>query len=129
MCGIAIHLRVSAEAAPLNLALLRHRGPDASGEWISPDGRCWLGNTRLAIVDLSPAGAQPMIDPATGNVIVFNGEIYNHEQLRREMAEHPIEWLGHCDTETILVAYRIWGPAMLCKLKGMFAFAIYDTAK
>jgi asparagine synthase (glutamine-hydrolysing) len=72
MCGIAIHFSTSGAAARLDLARLRHRGPDSSGEWTSPAGRCWLGSTRLAIVDLSPTGAQPMIDPTTGNAIVHN---------------------------------------------------------
>src|SRR4051794_5032080 len=75
MCGIAVHFNSSGWATPLDLELIRHRGPDSRGEWISPGGHNWLGNTRLAIVDLSPTGAQPMMDPATGNVIVTNGEI------------------------------------------------------
>jgi asparagine synthase (glutamine-hydrolysing) len=74
MCGIAVHLSLSGPAKPLDLQLIRPRGPDPSGEWTSPDSRLWLGNTRLAIVDLSPSGAQPMTDPASGNVIVVNAE-------------------------------------------------------
>ncbi|HEX3817347.1 MAG TPA: asparagine synthetase B, partial [Chthoniobacterales bacterium] len=76
MCGIAAHFSFRGRASALDLQLIAQRGPDASGEWLSEDGRFWLGNTRLAILDLSPAGAQPMIDPATGNVLVVNGEIY-----------------------------------------------------
>ena len=85
MCGIAAHFSFRAPATPLDLQLIAHRGPDAAGEWISADRRFWLGNTRLAILDLSPTGAQPMVDSATGNVIVANGEIYNHRALRAEM--------------------------------------------
>ena len=85
MCGIAVHFNSLGWAVPLDLDLIRHRGPDSRGEWCSPGGRYWLGNTRLAIVDLSPTGAQPMMDPATGNVIVTNGEIYNHRAVREKL--------------------------------------------
>jgi asparagine synthase (glutamine-hydrolysing) len=127
MCGIAIHFRTSGAAARLDLARLRHRGPDSSGEWTSPAGRCWLGSTRLAIVDLSPTGAQPMIDPTTGNVIVHNGEIYNHRELRTLLGD--IAWQGTSDTETILRGYARWGRGVVERLKGMFGFAIYDPAR
>src|ERR1043166_3727969 len=127
MCGILVHLRVSGRAAPLDLGCLRHRGPDSAGEWSSPDGRCWLGATRLAIVDLSPAGAQPMTDPQTNNVIVQNGEIYNHRELRDQLGD--IAWRGTSDTETLLQAYGRWGHEGVNRVRGMFAFAIYDPAK
>ncbi|HEX4644518.1 MAG TPA: asparagine synthase (glutamine-hydrolyzing), partial [Verrucomicrobiae bacterium] len=126
MCGIAVNFNFHNNATPLNLARLRHRGPDGQGEWRSPDGRAWLGHTRLAILDLSPAGAQPMLDDETGNVIVFNGEIYNHLALRRDLGARQSVWRGSSDTETLLAAYRIWGEKMVERLKGMFAFAIYD---
>ena len=129
MCGIAAIVSNSGAAQPLGLDRLRHRGPDDSGEWSSPDGRIWLGHTRLAIVDLSPTGAQPMRDEETGNVIVFNGEIYNHLKLREEMRSAGVRWAGHSDTETLLVGYRIWGEAVLRRLRGMFAFVIFDQAK
>ena len=117
-------------AGPMDLGCLRHRGPDAQGEWTSPDRKIWFGHTRLSIVDLSPTGAQPMHDPATGNVIIFNGEIYNHAKLREELRASgaDVKWIGTSDTETLLVAYRVWGKAMLPRLKGMFAFVIYDAA-
>ena len=128
MCGIAVHLSLNGPAKPLDLQLIRHRGPDSSGEWTSPDGGCWLGNTRLAIVDLSPSGAQPMTDPATGNVIVVNGEIYNHRALRARLGP-DVNWKGTSDTETLLQGYARWGRDVLDHLKGMFAFAIYDAAR
>lgn len=128
MCGIAVHFNSLGNVAPLDLELIHHRGPDSSGEWTSPDGRFWLGNTRLAIVDLSPAGAQPMSDPATGNVIVVNGEIYNHHALREQIGA-DIAWRGTSDTETLLQAYARWQHGMLDRIKGMFAFAIYDAAR
>jgi asparagine synthase (glutamine-hydrolysing) len=87
-----------------------------------------LGNTRLAIVDLSPTGAQPMTDPATGNVIVVNGEIYNHRAVRAQLGP-DVNWKGTSDTETILRGYARWGHEVLDRLKGMFAFAIYDVAR
>jgi asparagine synthase (glutamine-hydrolysing) len=128
MCGIAVHLSLNGPAQPLDLRLLRHRGPDSSGEWTSPDGRCWLGNTRLAIIDLSPSGAQPMTDPSTGNVIVMNAEIYNHRALRAQLGPN-VAWKGTSDTETLLQGYARWGRDVVDHLKGMFAFAIYDAAR
>jgi asparagine synthase (glutamine-hydrolysing) len=125
MCGIAVHFSSSSRATPLDLQLLTHRGPDSSGEWSSADGRLWLGCTRLAIVDLSPTGAQPMIDPDSGNVIVMNGEIYNHPALRDSLGQN-VNWRGTSDTETLLRAYARWGHDVLDRIKGMFAFAIYD---
>ncbi|PYL17384.1 MAG: asparagine synthase (glutamine-hydrolyzing) [Verrucomicrobia bacterium] len=128
MCGIAVHFSSSSRATPLDLQLLTHRGPDSSGEWSSADGRCWLGSTRLAIVDLSPTGAQPMIDSATGNVIVMNGEIYNHRALR-DLLGPNVNWRGTSDTETLLHGYARWRHGVLDRIKGMFAFAIYDNAR
>ncbi len=127
MCGIAAHFCAKGTAQPLDLRRIAHRGPDAAGDWLSPDGRFWLGNTRLAILDLSPAGAQPMIDSVTGNVLVVNGEIYNHLALRAEMP--GVAWRGTSDTETLLQAYAHWGRELLARLKGMFAFALYDRAQ
>jgi asparagine synthase (glutamine-hydrolysing) len=128
MCGIAVHFSSLGGATPLDLNLIHHRGPDSRGEWRSPDGRCWLGATRLAIVDLSPTGAQPMTDPASGNVIVSNGEIYNHRAVRENLGGN-VDWRGTSDTETLLIGYARWGHAVVERLKGMFAFAIYDAAR
>src|SRR3954453_19898327 len=128
MCGIAVHFSPSGWAKPLDLELIHHRGPDSRGEWISPGGHSWLGNCRLAIVDLSPTGAQPMTDPATGNVIVTNGEIYNHLAVREKLGGN-VDWRGTSDTETLLVGYARWGQGVVDHLKGMFAFAIYDAGR
>src|SRR4030095_8438595 len=127
MCGIAAHFSFRGPATSLNLQLIAHRGPDAAGEWISADRRFWLGNTRLAILDLSPTGAQPMVDSATGNVIVVNGETYNHRALRAELGD--ADWRGTSDTETLLLGYGRWGHRLLDRLKGMFAFVIYDHSR
>jgi len=87
-----------------------------------------LGATRLAIIDLSPSGAQPMRDPATGNVVVVNGEIYNHQTLRVRLGS-GVNWKGTSDTETLLQGYARWGHDVVNHLKGMFAFAIYDVER
>lgn len=127
MCGIFGMTTRSAATIAAPLDLLAHRGPDGRGEWRSPDGTVLLGHTRLAIIDLSRNGAQPMVDPATGNVIIFNGEIYNHGQVRKELAYAGIVWQGTSDTETILQGYATLGRMVLTRLKGMFAFILYDA--
>lgn len=126
MCGIAGTIGLNSKAQKLDLSLLEHRGPDSRGEWISDDGNIWLGHTRLAILDLSKFGDQPMIDPVAGNVIVFNGEIYNHLDLRKQLISEGAEFKGNSDTETLLIGWRYWREEMLPKLEGMFGFAIYE---
>src|SRR5207237_10876794 len=125
MCGIAVNFSSVDRADALDLELIRHRGPDSSGEWRSPNGGCWLGSTRLAIVDLSPTGAQPMTDPATGNVIVTNGEIYNHRAVR-EKPGPDVAWRGTSDTETLLRAYARSERGVADHGKGTLGLAIYD---
>ena len=139
MCGIAGIVAAPGTATPpLEAALarmteaLRHRGPDDEGrETISDgaDGRpaVLLGNTRLAILDLSRAGHQPMRDPDTGNWIVLNGEVYNHREVRAALAGRGETWRSTSDTETVLRAYAVWGPACLDRLRGMFALAVWDA--
>lgn len=104
-----------------------HRGPDDAGEWWSNDGRVGLGQRRLSIIDLSPAGHQPMQDGPAEITIVFNGEIYNFAELREELVAHGVVFRSTSDTEVILSAYRAWGTDCLTRLNGMFAFAIYDA--
>ncbi|HYS88773.1 MAG TPA: asparagine synthase (glutamine-hydrolyzing) [Bradyrhizobium sp.] len=106
---------------------MRHRGPDDAGEWWSADGRIGLGHRRLSIIDLSPAGHQPMQDAARELTIVFNGEIYNFSNLRRELAAKGHAFRSQSDTEVILAAYREWSTECLSRLNGMFALAIYDA--
>lgn len=105
---------------------LQRRGPDDAGTWSNSVLR--LGHRRLAIVDLSPTGHQPMVSGDGRFVIVFNGEIYNHAALRPQL-EPPGGWQGSSDTETLLEAYRRWGPGCLERLNGMFAFAIWDNSE
>lgn len=105
---------------------MAHRGPDDTGEWWSADGRIGLGHRRLAIIDLSPGGHQPMQDAKRELCIVFNGEIYNFVDLREELQAKGHVFCSHSDTEVILAAYREWGTDCLSHLNGMFAFALYD---
>ncbi len=134
MCGIA---GIIGRLDRLNLAALDrmndamvHRGPDASGTWVSaPDSRGWgalLAHRRLSILDLSPAGAQPMEDPATGHVVVFNGEIYNFRELRRRLGADAQELHSTGDTAVMLRALGLHGPDAVAWLRGMFAFALWD---
>jgi asparagine synthase (glutamine-hydrolysing) len=111
------------------LAAVAHRGPDGQGVWIDERAGVALGHRRLAILDLSPAGAQPMTSGDDRFVISFNGEIYNYEELRRElMAIRPQVWRGHSDTEVLLEAISTWGlAAALPRLNGMFAISCWDT--
>ncbi|OQX07946.1 MAG: asparagine synthase (glutamine-hydrolyzing) [Desulfobulbaceae bacterium A2] len=135
MCGIA-GIFAYADSAPSanqqELLVIRERmyarGPDGAGLWLSADGRVGLAHRRLAIIDLSDAGAQPMVDPQTGNQIVFNGEIYNFRQLRAELEARGTVFRSQCDTEVLLKLYAVHGQAMLDKLRGMYAFAIWDQA-
>jgi asparagine synthase (glutamine-hydrolysing) len=106
---------------------MTHRGPDGAGEWWSRDGRVGLAHRRLAIIDLSPAGHQPMSDASGTLTIVFNGEIYNHTELRAELFAKGESFRSQSDTEVILAAYREWGTDCLLRLNGMFAFALYDA--
>jgi asparagine synthase (glutamine-hydrolysing) len=108
---------------------LRLRGPDDGGCWLDRDNTVALGHRRLAIVDLSPAGHQPMQSASNRYMIVFNGEIYNHLDLRADMARHGLamEWRGHSDTETLLAGFDAWGVRRTIeKAVGMFAFAVWD---
>ncbi len=133
MCGI---IGIAAQSPVSDrgwLALgrhaLRHRGPDDAGEWWSADGCVGVGHRRLAIIDLSPAGHQPMQDADGGSCIVFNGEIYNFADLRQELMAQGHAFRSHSDTEVILAAYRQWGTDCLSRLNGMFAFALYDSRR
>jgi len=136
MCGIvgAYHPTRDGGATALDtLARMRdamaHRGPDGVGEWRSENGRCSFGHRRLSIIDLSTDANQPMLSADGKIAVVFNGEIYNHADIRKEL-----EALGkyqfrtdHSDTEVLLYAYAEWGKAFVHKMYGMFAIAIYDA--
>lgn len=134
MCGIAgiisaawpADRRQHAEADIRRMAdSLAHRGPDGEGYWTNPAGRVHLGHRRLAIIDLSPAAAQPMHLSAR-YTIVYNGEVYNHPVLRQELSAKGFVFHTRSDTEVILAAFACWGPACVEKFDGMFAFALWD---
>ncbi|MGB5106928.1 MAG: asparagine synthase (glutamine-hydrolyzing) [Candidatus Zixiibacteriota bacterium] len=108
---------------------ISHRGPDDSGEYISSDGKLALGHQRLSIIDLSSAGRQPMADSSGRLQIVFNGEIYNHRQLRATLESKGYVYRTHTDTETVLNVCRDLGIAGLNRLRGMFAFALWEEDK
>lgn len=131
MCGLVgiASLFPQTERAWLSYAreALTHRGPDGSGEWWSKDFRIGLAHQRLAIHDLSSAGHQPMHDVDGSLSIVFNGEIYNFSELRRELIGRGHPFRSQTDTEVILASYREWGTDCLTRFNGMFAFALYDS--
>ena len=134
MCGIAGAFHPTATVcADAVLAAIRdrmpHRGPDGVGLWRSPDGKCGLVHRRLSIIDLSNAALQPMTN-ADGSVhVVFNGEIYNHAELRKELeALGKYRWTtDHSDTEVLLHAYEEWGLECVKRFYGMFAFVVHDA--
>jgi len=132
MCGIAAIMALQRERvaglagmlATMN-ELQAHRGPDGEGRWVHPRGFVGLGHRRLAIIDLA-TGAQPMGDGA-GSFISFNGEVYNYRELRAELGEE--RFVTRSDTEVLLRSWRRWGERALEKLRGMFAFALWDEAE
>jgi len=132
MCGITALFayrapRVDRAELEAITARMIPRGPDAGGTWVSPDGRVGLGSRRLAIIDLSNEGTQPMWDVEQELVIVFNGEIYNHRELRTSLERGGARFHSHTDTEVLLQLYRRDGERMLGLLRGMYAFAIWDA--
>lgn len=136
MCGINGIFAYHYAANPLDpVELIRTRdymaarGPDAKGEWIQHDGKIGFGHRRLSIVDLTDGGAQPMMNASGTLIITFNGEIYNHTELRRDLESKGYEFRSNSDTEVLLHLYADKGEAMVNVLRGMFAFAIYDTNK
>lgn len=138
MCGLAGFLDrgdVQADAARVARRMagaLAHRGPDDEGVWVDPASGLALAHRRLAIVDLSPAGHQPMASACGRYVLVFNGEIYNHPALRAELERAGLapEWRGTSDTEVLLAAIAAWGVARALEASvGMFALAVYDRAE
>ncbi|HEY7888883.1 MAG TPA: asparagine synthase (glutamine-hydrolyzing) [Steroidobacteraceae bacterium] len=136
MCGIAGFLggglptdRALGELAAMTAAL-RHRGPDGEGFWVDAQAAVALGHRRLAVIDLSPLGAQPMRSPGGRFTITFNGEIYNFRALRAELAASGVRFRGGSDTEVLLAAIEEWGLVQaLERSRGMFAFGLWDAAE
>ena len=130
MCGICGIVNfghgIDAERLVYRRDMLIYRGPDDAGHWISADRRVGLAHRRLAILDLSPAGHQPMLSHDDRYAIVFNGEVYNFSALRTELEKQGHRFKGNGDTEVVLAAYQEWGENCLGRFNGMFALAIYD---
>lgn len=135
MCGIngaiileAVEYRITEPYIASMRDTMAHRGPDGWGAWVSADGRVGLGHRRLSIIDLSTAANQPMSNEDGSLQIVFNGEIYNHAEIRRELeATGKHRWkTDHADTEVILHAFEEWGIDCLHRFRGMFAIALWD---
>ncbi len=134
MCGIAgiVNIRgQSVEPAEIERLtnLVAHRGPDGAGHWFSAERNVALGHRRLAIIDPGAGGYQPMLSHDGRHVIVYNGEIYNFLELRRELEALGANFRTQSDTEVILAAWRIWQEGMLSRFNGMWALAIFDTER
>src|SRR5689334_8555235 len=127
MCGIA---GFSGNFDPSMLQrmsdVIRHRGPDDADTLYLPHDGVGLAHRRLSIIDLSPGGRQPMWDATRSVCIVYNGEVYNYRELRRELERERFDFRNHTDTEVILNLYRRDGAEALSKLNGIFAFALWD---
>ena len=135
MCGIAGYwgALIADETTAVRMAdQIAHRGPDGSGVWRHKTAGLALAHRRLSIIDPSPAGHQPMLSPCGRYTLTYNGEIYNHLDLRADLKREGggFDWRGHSDTETLLAALRHWGVrGALERLNGMFAFALWDKAE
>ncbi len=135
MCGLAGYLGGHWQGDSASVQLKRmtdaiaHRGPDSQGHWLDAEAGVALGHRRLAVVDLSAAGHQPMQSPSGRFVMVFNGEVYNHLVLRASLlgAASKVDWRGHSDTETLLAGFEVWGiQGTIDRSVGMFAFVVWD---
>lgn len=129
MCGIlGIISRNKIDVNKGNVALnfIAHRGPDASSYWLSKEETVFLGHRRLSIIDLSQSGNQPMMNPSQDTIVIFNGEIYNFNDLKKVLQSKGYSFITDSDTEVLLFSYQEWGIEMLQYLEGMFAFSIYD---
>ena len=133
MCGIVgvyeNNIAIDIEALCSMRDIFPYRGPDHKGEWLGHNNRIGLGHRRLSIIDPTPDGNQPMLDADTGNVIAFNGEVYNYVEIKNTLKRQGINFKSHSDTEVILKAYRVYGIDCLKYFNGMFAIAIWDDQK
>src|SRR5579864_666252 len=130
MCGIAGLINGgSAQLLERMNNTIAHRGPDDAGlKWFA-DSSSGLAHRRLSIIDLSPAGHQPMCNETADLWIVFNGEIYNYKEIREDLAANGVRFRSNSDTEVLLYAYQHWGEECLHRLNGMFAFTVYDSRR
>jgi len=129
ICGVVYHEKdhaVDVYDVKRMCDVIRHRGPDDEGQYVHKN--VGIGMRRLSIIDLS-SGAQPIFNEDRSMAIVFNGEIYNHEDIRHELISKGHVFRTHSDTEAIIHAYEEWGVDCVKKLNGMFAFAVWDSRK
>ena len=136
MCGIIGFLGGDFTNDQLSNAILEEmsgqlvkRGPDSGGIWLDSSSKIALGHRRLAVVDLSPAGYQPMTSSSNRYVMTYNGEIYNSNEIRNELIKSQVtlNWQGHSDTETLLAGFDAWGiRETISRVTGMFAIAVWD---
>jgi len=136
MCGIAGIFAYHNAAAPVRVEevlkireAMQARGPDGAGLWLAPDHRLALAHRRLSIIDLSPAGMQPMATSDASVRVVFNGEIYNYRELRNGLERQGHRFQSQSDTEVLLYLYQEYGAAMMERLRGMYAFAVWDNVR
>ena len=135
MCGITglynySDLQVDSKSIIKKIINIQHnRGPDDNGMWESQCKKIFFGHNRLSVIDLSPNGKQPFISSDDNFVITFNGEIYNFLELKNELLKKNITFKSNSDTEVLIESYKYWGLDFLKKLRGMFAFAIWDSAQ
>src|SRR5262249_27636084 len=136
MCGILGQITFSdgdcgaagEEISPRLIGLMARRGPDGEGLW-TDGGYATLAFRRLAILDLSRNAQQPMLSPDRRYALVYNGEVYNFRELRRELEQHGARFRSTGDTEVVLYALAYWGVQALCRFNGMFALGFYDSVE
>ena len=129
MCGIAGSTRSTAEFLAQSKTRLRHRGPDADGQWVDTEGGLGFAHTRLKVIDLGDGGAQPMVSDCGRYVLVYNGEVYNYRELRAELEAQGDRFRSSSDTEVLLNLLRRSGAGGVARLVGMFAFALWDRER
>ena len=129
IAGIIARRPVNLDAVRAMTTRMAHRGPDGEGFWSNADKHVCFGHRRLAIMDLSDAGSQPMTDATGKYVISFNGEVYNYLEIRKKLQMRGVSFRSKCDTEVLLEAYKLWGKDCVYQLNGMFSFSIYDKNK
>lgn len=127
MCGIVGFTNNISQASDVlenMMNRIRHRGPDSEGKYVDDD--IAMGFRRLSIIDLSDVGSQPIFNEDRSKVLTFNGEIYNYKQLKEQLIAAGHEFYTNTDSEVLIHGYEEWGEQLLQKLRGMFAFVIYD---
>ena len=129
MCGIIGHIsdkEITVKSFQYYRDLMTHRGPDSAGLWKNDNGNILLGHRRLSIIDLSKNADQPMVSSCGRYILVFNGEIYNYQEIKNTLIESGFKFFSSSDSEVIINAFKYWGEECINYFNGMFAFAILD---